>query len=271
MTLVALLDSCVLYPGPLCDTLLRAAGAYLYRPHFTHKILDNAISHRNLRAETAQEFKELVLDAFPDALRDVDARFEKNMPNHPSDRHVLAAAVIPPHCEVIVTFNLEHFNSKALKPFEDVYAIHPDNFLYNLCDEHSDDALLSVIKQQSKDLGHPKTPPIYLLDKLYKRGVKKFSSRMTNHAFQADIVRIARKILREIGEKNSNNEKIFSGESYLLKSSRGKLNIREKKKKRVLIDYVPNKRKVNLIPLDVIKFINFEEELDKLLRERKSA
>ena len=40
--LCVLLDSCVILPMPLCDTLLRAAEAGLYRVHFSQKILDDA-------------------------------------------------------------------------------------------------------------------------------------------------------------------------------------------------------------------------------------
>lgn len=44
--ITVVLDSCVIFPMPLCDTLLRAAEANLYRVHFPQEILDGAT--RNL-------------------------------------------------------------------------------------------------------------------------------------------------------------------------------------------------------------------------------
>jgi PIN domain len=54
------LDSCVLYPMYLRDTLLCAAEAGLYRPHWSEEILDGAF--RNLVAKqqiTQQQAKRL--------------------------------------------------------------------------------------------------------------------------------------------------------------------------------------------------------------------
>jgi hypothetical protein len=46
MVLSVILDSCVIYPMPLRDTLMRAAEAELYELHFSQEILDRAT--RNL-------------------------------------------------------------------------------------------------------------------------------------------------------------------------------------------------------------------------------
>jgi hypothetical protein len=42
------LDSCVLYPMYLRDTLLRAAEAGLYRVHWSQEILDGALRNTDL-------------------------------------------------------------------------------------------------------------------------------------------------------------------------------------------------------------------------------
>jgi hypothetical protein len=44
--LSVIVDSCVIFPMPLCDTLLRAAETELYIVHFSQEILDGAT--RNL-------------------------------------------------------------------------------------------------------------------------------------------------------------------------------------------------------------------------------
>ncbi|WP_363259472.1 PIN domain-containing protein [Hamadaea sp.] len=51
MTLSVLLDTCVLFPMYLRDSLLRLAAADLYRPHWSPQILDEL--HRVLVREGA--------------------------------------------------------------------------------------------------------------------------------------------------------------------------------------------------------------------------
>lgn len=53
-----------------------------------------------------------------------------SMKNDEKDKHVVAAAV-KAGCEVIVTYNLKHFKTDDLSPF-DVVARHPDEFLIDL-------------------------------------------------------------------------------------------------------------------------------------------
>ena len=107
-----ILDSCVLYPMYLRDTLLCAADAGLYRVHWSQEILDGAI--RNLVADgqiTEQQAAYLerqMNSAFPEAIIAVTERLIPCMDNDKGDRHVLAAALIV-KAHVIVTDNLKHF------------------------------------------------------------------------------------------------------------------------------------------------------------------
>jgi hypothetical protein len=98
--LVAVLDTCVLAPMPLCDTLPRLAEEpALYTPKWSADIL------RELRS---------TLQRMGYTLAQADRRIAA-MTNHPNDRHVLAAAV---RCEAqaIVTSNVKDFGPDSVKP-----------------------------------------------------------------------------------------------------------------------------------------------------------
>jgi ABC-type arginine/histidine transport system permease subunit len=85
-----ILDSCVLYPMYLRDTLLWAAEAGLYRVYWSQEILNGAI--RNLVAngqiteEQALRLERQMKLAFPEALVEVTERLIPCMDNHPGDR-----------------------------------------------------------------------------------------------------------------------------------------------------------------------------------------
>lgn len=180
MTISVVLDSCVIFPMPLCDTLLRAAEAELYRIHFSQEILDGAT--RNLvkkgRMTEVKEarFQQMLKNCFPEAIAQVPSGLIEAMTNHPGDRHVVATAVIA-QASVIVTFNLKHFQKKDLEPFG-IEAWHPDRFLTYL-DELFPDKLLGVIKQQSNDLKNPPLSVLQLLDKLQQSNqISEFVNRI---------------------------------------------------------------------------------------------
>lgn len=93
----AVLDACVLFPAALRDTLLRAADAGLYRPQWSHAILEevrrNLIAAGRLDATRAQRLLAAMRREFPEAeVRGYEALVPA-MTNDPKDRHVLAAAV----------------------------------------------------------------------------------------------------------------------------------------------------------------------------------
>jgi predicted nucleic acid-binding protein len=123
----AFLDTCVLYPAYLCDTLLRLAEASAYRPLWSADVLAELrrnLLDRGLPPDRVGRRLEQMSRSFPDALVTGYESLIDGMTNHSKDRHVLAAAVRA-NAEVIVTFNLSDFPEPALKPY-DIAAIHPD-------------------------------------------------------------------------------------------------------------------------------------------------
>ena len=66
------LDSCVLYPMYLRDTLLCAAEAELYRVHWSAEILDGAIrnlvANQQMTQQQASHLERQIQLAFPDAM-----------------------------------------------------------------------------------------------------------------------------------------------------------------------------------------------------------
>jgi predicted nucleic acid-binding protein len=126
----AFLDTCVLYPAYLCDTLLRLAEASAYRPLWSADVLAELrrnLVARGIPAERVDRRLMHMTRSFPDALITGYEPLIDGMTNHPKDRHVLAASVRA-NAEVIVTFNLNDFPEPALKPY-DIAAIDPDEFL----------------------------------------------------------------------------------------------------------------------------------------------
>ncbi|NER47041.1 MAG: PIN domain-containing protein [Symploca sp. SIO1A3] len=170
------LDSCVLYPMYLRDTLLRAAEAGLYQVRWTEEILDgtfrNLVGDCRISPEKAQRLYHTMNKAFPEALIEMTDDLLPCLDNHEGDRHVLAAALVG-KAEVIVTDNLRHFPKKSLDKFN-VTAQSADEFLVSLLDL-SGDKILSIIAKQVEDLTKPQMEIDELLD-LLKKYVPKFVS-----------------------------------------------------------------------------------------------
>lgn len=127
-----LLDTSVLYPAILCDTLLRTAEAGLYRPRWSDEILRELVDNLATRigADRAQRRVALMRQAFSTATVEGYQPLVGAMANHPADRHVLAAAVSG-QAGTIVTSNLRHFPPSALSPHR-IRATAPGVFLVEL-------------------------------------------------------------------------------------------------------------------------------------------
>ena len=152
--LVAVLDTCVLAPMPLCDTLLRLAEEpAFYTPKWSSDILRELRSTLQRMGYTlAQADRRIaaMTGAFEDVrVEDYEPLIEA-MTNHPKDRHVLAAAV---RCEaqVIVTFNVKDFGSDSVKP-HGLDVLTPDAFLVNQM-RFGPDAILEKLKAQATARG----------------------------------------------------------------------------------------------------------------------
>jgi predicted nucleic acid-binding protein len=149
----AVLDTCVLAPMPLCDTLLRCAEEpALYRPGWSEETLREI--HRTMRkfghsGEKADRRIASMRSVFPGATIHLLREVIEKTPELPDakDRHVLAAA-IKCEAEVIVTLNLRHFPSGVLDRFG-IAAQSPDTFLSDLFHLGSQQ-VLKVLDEQAR-------------------------------------------------------------------------------------------------------------------------
>lgn len=150
------LDSCVIFPMYLRDTLFRAAEDGLYDVYWSQEILDgatrNLVNTGRMTREKAARFEAALKKAFPNAMVEVPEDLIQQMTNDAGDRHVAAAAVIA-KAEVIVTSNLRDFPPESLNPWG-IVALHPDVFLNRLY-EIAPDLMANLVWQQAEDLKNP--------------------------------------------------------------------------------------------------------------------
>jgi predicted nucleic acid-binding protein len=177
----AFLDTCVLYPAYLCDTLLRLAEAEAYRPLWSADVL--AELHRNLiesgvAPDRVDRRIAHMSRSFPDAAVIGYESLVEAMANDPKDRHILAAAVRA-NAEVVVTFNVGDFPDQALKPF-DVVAIHPDDFLLDQLDLYPGVTVEALRQQAAAYRREPTTVPGVLV-RLERGGVPRFAAELRRH------------------------------------------------------------------------------------------
>ena len=128
---IVVLDTSVLAPMPLCDTLLRLAeDPAFYIPRWSAHILRELrrTLHKMGYSATQAERRIAAMNAaFEDALVTRYEALVPTMTNHANDRHVLAAAV---RCkaQTIVTHNVKHFPERAAAPYG-IDVLTPDQFL----------------------------------------------------------------------------------------------------------------------------------------------
>lgn len=126
------LDACVLANARVCNVLLTLAESpRLYLPRWSDKILEETrrthIDKLGWEARLADSFQSNLREYFPEALIAGYDHLVDHCENDPKDRHVLAAA-IHSKSELILTFNLKDFPSKALKAWQ-VEVLHPQDYL----------------------------------------------------------------------------------------------------------------------------------------------
>ena len=178
--IVAVIDSCIIFGMPLCDTILRAAEQNLYRIVLSQKILEDATRNMvikgRLKPDREQYYQQQILNAFADRIVEAPQNLTELMTNAMSDRHVTATAIAS-NANYIVTFNLKDFPSTSLVKY-DLEAIHPDRFLELLCDRWGDERLYRLICQQSNALQNPPISPELLLNKLARQQCDRFRARL---------------------------------------------------------------------------------------------
>ena len=172
------LDTCVLYPMYLRDTLLRLAAGETYRPLWSGDILDEltrSLVERIGRGE-AKHLVGIVNAEFPDAHIVGHSALISAMTNDPKDRHVLAAAVRA-NASGIVTFNVDDFPPAATEPFG-IDVIHPDEFLVNQWDL-APRIVGSIIDEQLRGYRKPAMTRQELAERLTKSGCPRFAALLT--------------------------------------------------------------------------------------------
>ena len=178
MSFPALLDTCVLYPLHLCDTLLRLAEAETFRPLWSEDILveleRNLVEVANLADRQVRHRVNEMRRSFPDAVVTGHRDLESAMTCDPKDRHVLAAAVRA-DVEVLVTANLRDFPPASVEPY-DLTVLHPDDFLLDQLDLYPERTPIAVTRQAAAKNRPPMTVG-GLLDALARCGVPEFAAK----------------------------------------------------------------------------------------------
>jgi len=163
---VVLYDACVLYPAPLRDLLMRLALTDLFQARWTDQIHDewtrNVAARRpDITPASLARCRHLMDEHVPDCLV---TGFEALIPMltlpDPNDRHVLAAA-IHGGAGLIITFNMCDFPASILERF-DIEAVHPDEFVVRLWDDHPTAVLEAMRLQRAGLRKPPKTAAEYI-------------------------------------------------------------------------------------------------------------
>jgi hypothetical protein len=138
----AVLDTCVLLPSPIYNTLLFIAGHHVYTPLWTDRILAelarNMLNPANPRYRKTPEQVENRLQRMAAAFgprANLDrygldyGSLIDGMPNQEKDRHVLAAAVVA-EADYLVTENLQDFDLSGTI-YHDIVVESADQFFAN--------------------------------------------------------------------------------------------------------------------------------------------
>lgn len=177
MSFPALLDTCVLYPVNLCDTLLRLAESETYRPLWSADILEelerSLVESAGCSERATRHRLEEMSRAFVDADVTGYAPLVASMTCDPKDRHVLAAAVRA-NAEVLVTFNRRDFPASSVAPF-DLRVVHPDEFLLDQLDLYPE-RTLAALENQARSRRRPPQEVDDILEALIRCGVSDFAA-----------------------------------------------------------------------------------------------
>jgi hypothetical protein len=163
---IAVLDSCVIYPPALRDILMWLAVVVAYEPRWTEEIhaewMRNVLEDRpDVTPEQLGRTRRLMDQVNTKCLvSGCEARIPDLQLPDENDRHVLAAA-IEAGATVIVTFNLSDFPRAALQPYS-IHALTPDAFLESLYRHNPPRFLRGIQRHRASLKNPPKTADEYL-------------------------------------------------------------------------------------------------------------
>ena len=172
------LDSCVLVPVALADTLLRLAEWELYRPLWSGRILDEMVTaiervHPELADGRARRRADAMAAALPDAcVRGWEPLIAGIELPDPADRRVVGAA-LRGRADVIVTANTKDFPATVMDGLG-IEIQTPDTFLLNQLDL-APTAVVACLHDQSTATRRPPLTLDVLLDRLAASGVPRFA------------------------------------------------------------------------------------------------
>lgn len=181
MSFPALLDTCTLYGGYLCDTLLRLAEAETFRPLWSAEILaelDRNLRKRGIPSRSVEWRISEMRRVFPHAEVTGYEPLVGSMTCDEKDRHVLAAAVRA-RAEVLVTFNVRDFPAETTAAY-DVEVVDTDGFLLDQLDLYPG-LVMGALHQQANAYKRPETALPDLLSRLAASGVPRFATEARRH------------------------------------------------------------------------------------------
>ena len=173
------LDTCVLFPIVLTDTLLRVAEQQVFRPYWSSDVLTEL--ERNLAdvpqvgPERARRRINAMDRAFPDATVSGYEALVEGMECHPKDRHVMAAAVHS-DCQIVVTYNIKDFPSSAMDKHH-LEAVHPDTFLLDQLDLYPE-AVHVALRRQSAESARPRLTALHLMASFERLELRGFAAEL---------------------------------------------------------------------------------------------
>lgn len=178
MPFAAVLDTCVLYPAHLRDTLLRLGERDLYVPLWSEDILEELsrnLADSGIGSESIEHLLSEMRFAFPEAAITGYHPLIDSLECDPKDRHVLAAAVRS-DAGALVTFNITDFPAASLDRFA-IDVLHPSEFLLDLLDL-APRLVINELKLQASS--NRRRPKIFtdLLDALGRAGAEAFAEEV---------------------------------------------------------------------------------------------
>jgi len=168
VTIIAILDACVLYPNGLRSLLLYLAGTDILRARWTDLIHEEWMRNvqKNLPHMTREKVEHIRDLMDTNILESLVTNFEDLIPAltlpDPDDRHVLAAA-IRGGADMIVTFNLADFPPETLAKY-DLEAVHPDELIDRLLDIDAAAVCVAAKRDRERLKNPPKSVDEYLTD-----------------------------------------------------------------------------------------------------------